>query len=221
MATVLNWRELETHAPILVSLPADTRRQARSIELRRSEKLFSIGDRPAGLYFVISGEVRLSRISATGQQITLQRSRGGFLAEASLDQARHHCDAVATKESQLLLVPRKSFESALADDHFQHKWVLHLARELSRVRAQAERLSLNTTEERIIHFIETEGNGKEVLLIGTRKEWAADLGVSHEALYRTLARMQKFGKVEIEGSIVRIGRSRSSHHPEGHLLRRR
>jgi len=205
VSEALNWKVLESNAPILASLPVHARRQACGIALRQSQKLFAIGDRPVGMYFVMSGEVRLSRTSATGQEIILQRTRSGFLAEASLDQSRYHCDAVAAEVSKLLLVPRHAFESALADDQFRRKWVSHLVRELRRVRAQAERLSLNTTEERIIHFIETEGNGEEVMLIGTRKEWAAELGVSHEALYRTLSKMQKSRKVEIEGPIVRIG----------------
>jgi CRP-like cAMP-binding protein len=204
MAAAVDWTALVSRAPILASLPADARRQARAINLRQSERLFAIGDRPAGIYFVISGEVRLSRTSATGQVIILQRSRGGILAEASVDQPRYHCDAVAAEESKLVFVPRKVFEIALDDDIFRRKWVSHLVRELRRLRAQAERLSLKTTQQRIVHFIATEGDGHAVSLVGTRKEWAAELGVSHEALYRTLAKMQNKGEIEFDGRTVRI-----------------
>ncbi|WP_230646797.1 cyclic nucleotide-binding domain-containing protein [Bradyrhizobium sp. Leaf401] len=38
------------------------------------------------MFFVLSGEVRLVRRSRSGGEVVLQRTRHGFLAEASLDQ---------------------------------------------------------------------------------------------------------------------------------------
>ncbi len=204
MAEALDWDALEARWPILAHLPETARRAARSIKADASHKLFSIGDRPAGLYFIITGEVRLSRTSATGQEIVLQRSRGGFLAEASPDQSRYHCDAIAAEASDLILIPRRAFEAALSDDKFRRKWISHLGRELRRLRAQAERLSLKTTAERIVHFIETEGQSRGIVLTGSRKDWAAELGVTHESLYRTLSLMERAGHIVVNGAAIRL-----------------
>jgi CRP-like cAMP-binding protein len=156
------------------------------------------------MYFVISGEVRLVRPSLTGSQIVLQRAQGGFLAEASLDQATYHCDAVAVRPSELLILSRKAFLDALADEGFRSSWLAHLASELRRVRAQAERMSLKTAPDRIIHYIEMEGDNGSIVLQRSRKDWAEELGLTHEALYRALARMERSGRISIDGAILSI-----------------
>ena len=156
------------------------------------------------MYFVMSGEVHLVRLSLTGSQIVLQRAREGFLAEASLDQAAYHCDAVAVLPSELLVLPRKAFLEALGADDFRGRWIAHLARELRRVRTQAERMSLKTAQERIVHYIETEGNDGSILLRQSRKDWAAELGLTHEALYRALARMERSGEIDVDGAALSI-----------------
>ena len=176
------------------------------MHLPKAAQLFNRGDRPAAMYFVVSGEVHLVRQSLAGGQVVLQRARTGFLAEASLDQAAYHCDAVAVLPCELVTLPRKAFLEALAYDSFRSRWIAHLARELRRVRAQAERMSLKTAQERIIHYIETEGIDGSILLHQSKKEWAAELGLTHEALYRTLARMERSGNIDVDGAALSIRR---------------
>ena len=157
------------------------------------------------MLYVLSGEVRLVRRSPEGVEIVLQRSRGGFVAEASLGSPRYHCDAVAAEPGDLLRFSARAFRQALADDAaFRNGWITHLEREVRRLRAQCERLSLNSAAERIVHYIESEGTGDAVVLTETKKAWAAELGLSHEALYRTLSAMQHQGRLRIVGSRVSL-----------------
>lgn len=156
------------------------------------------------MHFVVSGELHLVRPSLTGSQVVLQRATGGFLAEASLDQASYHCDAVACVPSEVLVFPRKTFVEALSDERFRMRWLSHLAGELRRVRAQAERLSLKTAQDRIIHYIETEGEDGVLVLSRSKKDWADELGLTHEALYRALARMTRSGLLGVDGSRLSI-----------------
>lgn len=154
------------------------------------------------MYFVVSGEVHLVRQSLTGNEVIFQRAHQGFLAEASLDHAAYHCDAVAVQPATLLMLPRKRFSEALANESFRNQWIEHLARELRRVRAQSERMSLKSAQERIFHYIETEGNGGSITLSRTKKDWASELGLTHEALYRALARMERSGQIAIDGGSI-------------------
>lgn len=120
-----------------------------------------------------------------------------------MDHGSYHCDAVAAETSRLLSMPRKVFEDALSDHSFRQAWIGHLARELRRVRALAERLSLKTAQERIIHYIETEGSGGGRLVLSqSKKAWASELGLTHESLYRTLARMEHSGEIGIKGAAI-------------------
>jgi CRP/FNR family transcriptional regulator, dissimilatory nitrate respiration regulator len=156
------------------------------------------------MYFVVSGEVHLVRHSSAGHHPVLQRGRSGFLAEASLDRSAYHCDAVAIAESEVLILPRHAFQASLANEQFRTKWITHLARELRRVRAHAERLSLKTARDRVVHFIETEGDDGVIKLSQSKKDWAAEPSLTHEALYRLLARMQAEGRIEIVDAVITL-----------------
>lgn len=193
-----DWKSLSLESPLLAALPGPARRLTRLLEIPHHTVLFNRGDRPQAMFFVRLGEVRLVRRSSSGGEIVLQRTRGGFLAEASLDQPAYHCDAVAMETSSMLAIPRKAFRDALTAGDFRDRWIAHLARELRKVRAQAERLSLKTARERIVHFIETEGESGVVALNRSKKDWAAELGLTHEALYRALARMEKRRELVVE-----------------------
>jgi CRP-like cAMP-binding protein len=195
---------LSETSPLLKALPEAGRAVSRLLDVVQSGRLFNRGDRPSAMYFVLSGEVRLVRQSQAGGEIVLQRTRRGFLAEASLDQKAYHCDAVAAAPSEVLAIPRRAFADALAVESFRTGWIGHLARELRRVRAQAERLSLKTARERISHFIETEGDDGIVILTQSKKDWAAELGLTHEALYRALSQLQRDGVLDVTGPRLRL-----------------
>lgn len=199
----IDWRALAAMSPLLAALPRAARTGSRRIALPRAAVLFRRGDRPAFMHFVRSGEIRLVRYSRAGAEIVLQRARRGFLAEASLDQRAYHCDAVAAAPSELLAIPLRAFDEALAAAAFRKAWIRHLARELRRTRAQVERLSLKTARERIVHFVETEGEGGAAVLTQFKKDWAAELGLTHEALYRALARLRRQGLLAIDGRTLR------------------
>lgn len=186
---------------VLAAVPrrlADCTRQRR---LKRGQALFRIDDRPQHIFFVLSGELRLIRTASSGAEIVLHRSRCGFFAEASLDAETYHCDGIATSDSDVLDFPLRGFRAALEDDSgFSHAFRQHLAREVIKLRARSERLSLKTAAERVVHFVETEGRDGIVALPYSKKAWAADLGLTHEALYRALGKMEQAGMISIEGS---------------------
>lgn len=189
------------------AIPADLRAQACDVELEAGEALFRIGGKVRNAYLVLSGEVRLVRIGLGGAEITLQRSRGGFIAEASLESKAYHCDAIASAPSKLLAFPAEAFKAALASDPaFCREWQSILAREVRKLRAQCERLGLRSAEERIRHYIESEGVDGAVELAMTKKAWATDLGLTHEALYRALKRMADDGSLRSVGSRMALSR---------------
>jgi CRP-like cAMP-binding protein len=111
---------------------------------------------------------------------------------------------VAVAPSVLLVLPRQAFLEAVATGSFRSRWVAHLAHELRRVRMQAERMSLTTARARILHYVETEGCDGSVALGQSRKDWAAELGLTHEALYRALARMKRAGELVADGATLSV-----------------
>jgi CRP-like cAMP-binding protein len=200
------WEALTTVQSELAAVPATLRQDAGRIEAAAGQSVFRAGARPTKIFWVLDGEIRLVRRSREGAEIVLQRALSGFVAEASLDSPRYHCDAVAIVPSRLLAFPMSRFRQALSDEEkFRLFWMGRLAREVRTLRSQCERLALRSAADRIEHYIASEGDHGRLELSCTRKAWAAELGLTHEALYRALAGLQRSGRIsaaEREGAIV-------------------
>ena len=93
--------------------------------------------------------------------------------------------------------PARSASCSTKTPEFAHQWVALLARQLHAARARLERLALKSAAERVLHYLHTEGKGPrcEVALAGSVKDLAKELGLTHESLYRTLARLEQDGVV--------------------------
>ena len=202
----VEWEALVAVQGQLAAVPAALRQDARRVEAAAGQPVFRTGARPTKIFWVLDGEVRLVRRSPEGAEIVLQRASSGFVAEASLDSPRYHCDAVAVAPSRLLAFPIEQFRQALnEDERFRRFWMGRLAREVRALRSQCERLALHGAADRIEHYIASEGDRGRLELSCTRKAWAAELGLTHEALYRALAELQRSGRISAaqkEGSIV-------------------
>jgi CRP/FNR family transcriptional regulator, dissimilatory nitrate respiration regulator len=171
----------------------------RSITCPKDARVFRKGDAVRAVFLVLDGEVHLSRFARDGSEIAMHRAgRGEFFAEAALNAPRYHCNAIASRPSTLLAFPVDRVHALLADDpEFARQWVALLARQLHGARARLERLALRSSAERVLHYLHTEGKGPrcEVALAGTLKDLAHELGLTHENLYRTLARLEQEGVV--------------------------
>lgn len=202
----MDWQALISGQPTLAHAPESLRRSADPWDVEAGRQLFRVGDAVHAVFTIIRGDVRLIRRDRNGTEVVLQRSRGGFFAEASLNSQAYHCDAVAAENSTLLRFPVLAFRSALDEDaDFRDAWMTHLAREVRKLRAQCERLSLHSAADRVLHYLESEGSNGSVVLTQTRKAWAAELGLSHEALYRTLKRLQEDAVIQIDGDEISVG----------------
>lgn len=212
MAARLDWDVLTRVHPELARVSASLRAVATVRTVEKGETLFRVGQRPRAVYFLLAGELWLMRRSRAGGEVVLQRARRGFFAEASLESTAYHCDAVAAQPSEVLRIPLPFARAALdSDPAFRRAWIAHLSRELRRSRAQGERLALKSARERILHYLESEGTDGVVTLTMSRKAWAAELGLTHETLYRTLAQLEAEGQVIRHGSELRLAKRRFPH----------
>lgn len=180
-------------------------------KLREGEMLFRIGQRTAGLYEIVSGRVKLVRVDRSGRETVLHNaSAGDTLAEASLFSARYHCDAVAATPATVRLYPKAAVLAQLrrSPDAAQ-SFIARMARQVMGLRTQLARRNIRSARERLRHFLvlNVGADGRTVELPGTLKELAAELGLTHEALYRTLARMAKQGEIRRLDGRIRLSRS--------------
>jgi CRP-like cAMP-binding protein len=186
-------------------LPATLQSACTRLACVRGDRLFTQGRKPDRMIYVASGEVVLQRLGIQGENVVLQRARQGFVAEASLQSTSYHCDAVVTVSGDLVVIPIEPLrQSLLAEPAFAMRWMGMLNQELKRLRAQCERLSLKGVRDRLLHLIETEGQRGRLSLDAGLKSMASELGVTHEALYRTVAELEKQGSLRREDGQIRI-----------------
>lgn len=160
------------------------------------DRLFRAGRAPAAMHYVAGGDVALQRVGRGGELIELQRVQHGFVAQASLDAARYHCEAVVLRPSQVTHIPLPLLRQTLQSDAaFAMRWIALLSQEVRQLRQRCERLSLRTVEARLRHLIDTEGGAHGWPLRSDLKSLARELGVTHEALYRCLADLQRRGEL--------------------------
>ena len=159
---------------------------------KKNERLFLTGKMPEWMFYVIAGEVTLERTGLQGEPVVLQRTRLGFVSEASLKVAKYHCDALAITDTNVIKVPAKELAAALdRDPDFASRWISMLNAEVKRLRLHCERLSMKSVKDRVLHLINTEGKNGEYQVTTGLKSLAGELGITHEALYRTLATLEQ------------------------------
>lgn len=186
-------------------LPPALHAQCEPRRLDRGSRLFETGRRPGYMHFVSDGEVVLQRMGEDGEVVVLQRTRHGFVGEASLQSERYHCDAVVVADAGVTRIPRPALLNALRSDAaFALRWIGMLNQEVRRLRQQCERLSLNTVEARLLHLVRTEGDASGLPLDSGLKTLAREIGVTHEALYRCVAALEKRGVLAREVGRLRL-----------------
>lgn len=184
--------------------PEILRLAARPIDMNKGQCIFRLGDEVGAVYRVLEGEVCLTRSSPEGAEIALHRAReGDFFAEASLFGSHYHCDAICTRSGRCLRLPAETLRHCLSNDPgFAMEWIATLSRNLRRQRAAQERLGLKSLRMRVIHYMVDRGKEGRVELDQPIIRWAAELGASHEALYRTLAEMEREGVLQRQGQTL-------------------
>ena len=176
--------------------------------LQAGQTLFRTGVRTAGLYEIVKGKVRLVRVDRSGREAVLQvAAPGDTLAEASLFSSTYHCDAIASTDAVVRLYPRTILVGELeGNPKVAQAFAAMLARQVMTLRTRLEQRNIYSARDRVRHYlaVNADPSGRVVMLSGTLKDVAADLGLSHEALYRTLAEMSADGEIERRKGIIRL-----------------
>jgi len=175
-------------------LPKPLIASCEELETAKGTCLFKAGDKPERMFFVVSGEVILERPGLQGTSVILQRTRRGFVSEASLQSAKYHCHGQVVAVSKVVQIPILQVRDAMdSDPAFAGRWIGMLNKEVKRLRLQCERLSLTKVQDRFVHLLETEGDDGRFPIGTGIKSLAAELGITHEALYRCIYAMEKHG----------------------------
>lgn len=160
---------------------------AEPCRLAADTPLFRTGDPVRRLYRIADGAVALTRVTAAGARIMLQRAASGeVLAEASVYSTSYHCEARCLSPALVHAIPVARFRARLASNPaLAEAWATQLAQSVQTARLRAEIRTLRTVAERLDAWMD---DGRALPTKGAWQDLAAELGVSREALYRELAK---------------------------------
>jgi CRP-like cAMP-binding protein len=199
---------------VLDGLPASVRQRSRVSELSAGERLFRQGDKAYAIFEIERGRLRLVRHTIDSRRVVLHTARAGELfAEAALFSPAYHCDAVADTASRVRVYPKRDLLAAFrADPRTAQAFMAVLARRIHALRARLEERDIRSARERLVHHVArcAGADGRTMPLEGTLLDLAAEIGLTPEALYRTLAALEHEGTIRRAGGAIALRKPRAA-----------
>jgi CRP-like cAMP-binding protein len=117
----------------------------------------------------------------------------------------YHCDAIGSADTVVRLYPKAAiFAKFRRDPKACQAFMAMLAGQVTDLRTRLEERNIRSARDRVCHYLSVNigVDRRTVDLSGTIKDLAGHLGLTHEALYRTLSRMEAAGEIQrLKGKI--------------------
>ncbi len=211
--------ELLRQCPLFAGLKEEDLRRVKAVaSLKRIGKkriLFSDGEEAKGFYVVLSGKVKLFKISPEGkEQILHVVSAPEAFAEAALFlEGNYPAFAETLTDSQLLFFPKRDFIQLIErNPRLSINMIVSLSHFLRKFASLIEELSLKEVSARVAKYLvdlslksAQEGRSlREVELDLSKSQLASKLGTISETLSRSLAKMKAKKIIDVKKNRVYI-----------------
>jgi len=211
--------ELLKQCPLFAGLREEDLKRIRGIALLKQvgkkEVLFSDGEQAKGFYVILSGKVKLYKISPEGkEQILHMVSAPDAFAEAALFlEGSYPAFAEALVDSQLLFFPKRDFIHLIErNPQLSINMIVSLSHFLRKFASLIEELSLKEVSSRVAKYLidlslKSAKDGKtpkEVDLDLSKTQLASKLGTISETLSRTLSKMKAKRVIDVNKNKILI-----------------
>lgn len=165
--------------------------------LAAGDVVMRAGDKVSAIYAVESGRIALSR---HGSMVHVA-DPGTLFGESGLFAETNPVDAVAMGPAVVLAYAQAQVLLHLrAHPDINLAFSAYLARRLNAARARIELGKLKGAEDRVTAFLTQAGAAQGWIKVGQPlSHIAADIGLTHEAFYRTLRKLVDKGRLERQG----------------------
>lgn len=197
-------------------------RTAVAIHLSEDESLFRQGDAARRFYLVLSGQIKLSRLSAEGNEKIIEIvTPGQTFAEALmfLDRPDYPVNATALEAAELVSIDSREFASVLRESTDTCFLIMgDMSQRLRGLVQEIDELTLQSATCRVASYLLNQTREKEgTLVLDLPKQvLAARLSVTPETFSRILRRLSNQGLIQVDRDVVRIrdrpSLSRSAEH---------
>lgn len=183
-------------------LPAALQAVTTYQNLSNGQVLFHRNEASKAIYAVKSGQIRLLHYTKSGQAISHYTIYAGEIcAEIALFLNTYTCNAIAEEPTQVLVFPKQEFLNTLQQDSaFAIAFMMQLSYCLHTTKVMVELRSIRSAQERVLHYLRLMAPPEKntVVLEQPLKNIASELGISPEALSRTLTQLATEGAIARE-----------------------
>lgn len=186
---------------------------ARAIDLTEGQQLFAQSQPAEHFYLVVSGLVKLARLSEDGHEKIVELVNGGrLIGEAILfmEQQRYPVDATALADSRLYAFRNQTYRSLLGES-IELCFALcgHITKRLHGLLDEVDRLSLQNASLRVVNYLSgllPDGAERAAVidLAAPKQVIAARLSITPETLSRILRTLTDQGIISLHGKTVGV-----------------
>lgn len=178
---------------------------------KRGQEIFSEGDEGTGFYVVISGRVKIYKVSWEGKEQILHIFGPGepFGEVPVFEGQRFPANAATLEQSRIFFFPREAFIRLIRrTPDLALSMLATLSKRLRRFTQLVEELSLKEVPGRLavylIYLSQKTDGAQELELDISKAQLASLLGTIPETLSRILAKMKKRGLIDMDGPRIKI-----------------
>lgn len=180
---------------------------------RKKQIIYSEGNHPNRLYYVLKGKVKTYKSNDNGKELVTELSLpGDFLGYvAMLENTVYKDSAEAMEETELAIIPREEFDQLINNNkEVAQKFIRLLAKNISERETQLVNIAYNSLRKKVADALlmlykkyHKNPESNEPIII-SRGSLATIAGTAKESLIRTLSdfRNEKLIDIKEDGSIV-------------------
>lgn len=167
------------------------------------------GQYSSALPLVVSGLVRVYKISESGKEISLYHIVEGescvLTATSILGSSPFPAVAESEKDSEVVLLPAASVNDWLLQSmEWQHFIFELIAQRMAEVITVVEEVAFQRMDRRIASYLNAKSNDKENIIHITHQAIAAEIGTAREVVTRVLRDMERKGIVGLMRGKIKI-----------------
>lgn len=212
--------QILNQTPLFRGLAEDELSKVRTIAVEiyydKGKSIFLEGDEGNGFYIVVSGRVKIFKLSLEGKEKILHiYGPGSPFGEVPVFSGdRFPANAETLSKSQLLFLPRQRFLTLIkANPSLAANMLGVMSRRLREFTIQIENLSLKEVPGRLAAYLlylsqekakKGRDHAEQIRLTMSKGQLASLLGTTPETLSRIFAKMNQQGLISVDGKMIHL-----------------
>lgn len=171
-----------------------------------------------GLFLIIKGAVKISKISSNGKELVLGLLGPGktFGESSLLGQDKQADSATASEATELFYLPKKNFQAILLQNpQLYQSVVASLVRWMSNLNQVIENINTSSAKDRVWNYLcrlQSEQPHPLIHLDGKKHEVALMLGLRPETFSRILSDLETDGIIKMNHRQIQILQNHAAPH---------